>query len=93
MPDAPGVVHALGPLPPVEPGPIASAIKQVTHEALRGLPPGAKGARIALSHDRGVELAFAHRTRDGHWTVDAWVGRGFAQSSTIEWSATAQVLW
>ena len=93
MSDEPGVVHVLGPLPPVPPGPIASAIKQVTFGALNGLPPGANGARIALSHDQGLELAFAHRSRDGHWTVDAWVGKGFQQSSSIEWHASAQVLW
>lgn len=92
MPD--GVVNTLGPLPPVPEGPLASAIKRVTHEALAGLPPGANGARVEISHDKGIELAFAHRSENGRWTVDAWVGKNFYKAdSPLEYGATATILW
>jgi hypothetical protein len=88
-----GVVHSLGPLPPIEPGPIASAVKQVTFAALSGLPPDARGAIVHLSHERGVEVAMAHRSQDGRWRVDAWFGKELTKSSTINWTASASVLW
>jgi hypothetical protein len=88
-----GVIYNLGPLPPIQPGPIASAVKQVTYEALNGLPQGANGASVTLSHDKGVELAVAHRSRDGRWIVDIWIGKELQKASTLEWSATATVTW
>jgi hypothetical protein len=91
--DQTGVVHFRGPLPPVPPGPIASAIKQVTYGSLNLLPPSANGARVRLSHDKGVELAVAHRSADGHWQVDLWVGKNWTKSTSVEWNATAQILW
>lgn len=91
MPD--GVVHSVGPLPPVAPGPIASSIKKAVHEALGELPAGAGGAIVRLSHDKGVELAFAHRSQNGRWQVDAFVGKGFQSTDTIRWGAEARMLW
>jgi hypothetical protein len=91
MPDE--VVHSLGSMPPVPAGPIASAIKRVTFQALNDLPPGANGAIVKVSHTKGVELAFAHRGAEGRWSVSAWVGKNWAQSSPLEFGATAQVLW
>lgn len=88
-----GVVHHLGPVPPVAPGIMQSAVKQVTAAALGQLPPGAGGAVVKLTHDKGVEVAFAHRGRNGKWQVDAWVGKNFSKASSIEWGAEAKILW
>lgn len=93
QPEPAGVQHHIGPLPPIPPGPIASSLKSVVHASLNQLPPDSSGARVAVSHDKGVELVFAHRGANGRWQVDAWVGKNFRTATSIEWTASAQVLW
>ena len=70
----PGVQHHLGPLPPVEPGPIASSLKSRVHEALAEIPEGKQGALVGIATETGVNLVVAHRAGD-RWMVAAWVGK------------------
>lgn len=79
MPDEPkGVIHSLGPLPPVPPGPIASMLKQQVHQALSEIPEGKQGALVAVATESGVNLVMAHRV-DDKWTAAAWVGKTWDQ--------------
>jgi hypothetical protein len=87
-----GVVHSLGPLPPLAPGPIASTLKKVVHEALGELPPGTSGAAVHVTSDAGVNLVFAHRGASGNWQVDAFVGRKWG-NNPVTFEAKATILW
>lgn len=87
------VIHHPGPLPPVPPGAIASSIKKATFDALAQLPAGSGGAVVRLSHDQGVELAFAHKGANGNWQVDAYVGKKWEKGSPLTWRGDASVLW
>jgi hypothetical protein len=89
---ADGVVHHLGSVPPVGPGPIASRLKSIVHEALGELPPGTAGAAVHVTSDAGVNLVFAHRSAGGRWTVDAWVGRKWGENPW-QFGAKAVVLF
>lgn len=88
----PGVVHYIGPLPPVAPGAIASSIKRATFEVLNAEPPSTSGAVVRLTHDRGAELAIAHRGKDGRWGVATWVGKSW-DSDPVTWGAEIVVRW
>lgn len=87
-----GVVHTLGPLPPVAPGPIASRLKALVHESLGQLPPGAGGAKVEVTSDAGVNVVFAHRGKSGRWQVDAWVGKSWGRDPA-QFGGSATVLW
>ena len=75
MSDTPGVVHSIGPLPPVPAGPIASMLKQQVHAALAEIPEGKQGALVGIATEHGVNLAVAHRSKDGRWVTAAWIGK------------------
>jgi hypothetical protein len=75
-----GVVHHLGPAPPLLPGPIASSIKSAVHDALRLIPPDKNGALVAVATENGVNLAVAHRSGSGNFEVAAWIGKSWGEA-------------
>lgn len=74
MADTPGVVHSIGSLPPVPPGPIASMLKAQVHAALAEIPEGKQGALVAVATESGVNLVVAHRVGE-KFRVAAWIGK------------------
>lgn len=90
MPDPGGVVHSLGPLPPVPPGPIAAMIKSQVHQVLAEIPDGKNGALVAVGTAEGINLAVAHRTGD-HFTVVAWIGKSW--TGPLDGGASVRATW
>lgn len=86
----PGVVHTLGPLPPVPPGPIASSLKSHVYAALAEIPDGKQGALVGVATESGVNLVVAHRV-DDRWTVAAWVGKTW--DKPVEAGAYVKASW
>jgi hypothetical protein len=78
---ADGVIHHLGPLPPIEPGPIASSLKSRVHQALAEIPDGKQGAIVGIATEKGVNLVVAHRAND-RWMVASWIGKEWGGAVT-----------
>lgn len=91
MSDTPGVQHSIGSLPPVPPGPIASMLKQQVHQALSEIPEGKQGALVAVATESGVNLVVAHRSRDGRWTANAWIGKEWTKP--VSAGANVKLTW
>ena len=73
------------------PSMIRDTIKRKVDEALADIPPGKRGALVAVATEAGVNIAIAHRDPASGWQVAAWVGRNW--SGAVSAGAEVKKTW
>lgn len=84
MPEPSGVQFA------VPPADLLPSISAAIDAAVRAIPPGKRGALVAVANERGANAAVVAKV-GGAWEVQAWVGKQWDAGTT--YGAALRRVW
>lgn len=71
---------------------ISDDLQRQVQLELEKAPPGATTVALNIETQKGVNLAIASRSRDGHWTTGLWIGKsGWDQPVKDGWAGGVSI--